>query len=102
MNSIQFKPLNKPEIAGSDQRSAVERLHELERLRDEFESTVSHELRTPLTSIRAFAEILLSEPDLEPEQRRNFLQIVVNETKRLTRLTNDVLDPPRNASGRVD
>lgn len=61
-------------------------------MKDEFVSTVSHELRTPLTSIRSFSEILLSEPDLPAEQRREFTEIIVNETHRLSRLINDVLD----------
>jgi len=80
------------EIATAKLRAANERLKELDRLKDDFVSTVSHELRTPLTSIRAFSEILLSEPDLAGEQRQEFLQIVVDETQRLSRLINDVLD----------
>ncbi|MGI9293689.1 MAG: sensor histidine kinase, partial [Pseudomonadales bacterium] len=90
------------EAVGKELRAANERLQELDRLKDDFVSTVSHELRTPLTSIRAFSEILLSEPELELEQRQNFLQIVVNETERLTRLTNDVLDLAKIESGRMD
>lgn len=90
------------EAVGKELRAANQRLQELDRLKDDFVSTVSHELRTPLTSIRAFSEILLSEPDLDLEQRQNFLQIVVSETERLTRLTNDVLDLAKIESGRMD
>ena len=82
--------------------AAKERLQEPDRLEKDFVSTVSHELRTPLTSIRAFAEILLSEPDLDVEQRQHFLQIVVNESERLTHLTNDVLELARIESDRID
>ncbi|MEL6611845.1 MAG: sensor histidine kinase [Bacteroidota bacterium] len=66
-------------------------LREVDRLRDEFVSTVTHELRTPLTSIRAFAEIMQSTPDLDPGQRAEFLGIVVAESERLSRLIGDVL-----------
>ncbi len=90
------------EAVGEQLRAANERLQELDRLKDDFVSTVSHELRTPLTSIRAFSEILLGEPELDLAQRQNFLQIVVNETERLTRLTNDVLDLAKIESGRMD
>lgn len=83
-------------------RAANKRLQELDRLKDEFVSTVSHELRTPLTSIRAFSEILLSEPDLAIDERQKFLRIVVNETERLTRLINDVLDMAKIESGHMD
>ncbi len=80
------------EVAAEKLRAANLQLQELDRLKDEFVSTVSHELRTPLTSIRSFSEILLSEPDLPAEQRREFTEIIVNETHRLSRLINDVLD----------
>ena len=62
------------------------RLRELDRLKDEFVSTVSHELRTPLTLIRSFSEILQDNPELIQSERQKFLDIVVRETERLTRL----------------
>ena len=80
------------EEATAELRQANERLKEVDRLKDDFVSTVSHELRTPLTSIRSFSEILHDNPDLDPEQRREFLQIIVKESERLTRLINQVLD----------
>ena len=99
---MQFGPQGKANAAGGELHAASARVRELEQLKDDFVSTVSHELRTPLTSIRAFAEILLSEPDLDLKQRQHFLQIVINESERLTRVTNGVLDLARIESGRVD
>ncbi len=90
------------EAATAELRAANKRLQELDRLKDEFVSTVSHELRTPLTSIRAFSEILLNEPDLPPHERQQFLEIVVQETERLTRLTNEVLDLAKIEAGRME
>ncbi|MCP1674754.1 Na+/proline symporter/nitrogen-specific signal transduction histidine kinase [Natronocella acetinitrilica] len=87
------------EQATSELRAANERLKELDRLKDDFVSMVSHELRTPLTSIRAFAEILLSEPEMAETQRQEFLDVVVKETERLTRLINQVLDLSKIESG---
>jgi len=81
---------------------ANERLTELDRLKDEFVSTVSHELRTPLTSIRAFSEILQTDPDLPRKQRKQFLGIIVKEAERLTRLINNVLDLSKIESGRME
>lgn len=89
------------EATSAELRRANERLQELDRLKDEFISTVTHELRTPLTSIRAFSEILLSNPDMEPSQRSEFLGIIVKESERLTRLINEVLDLAKLESGRV-
>jgi Na+/proline symporter/nitrogen-specific signal transduction histidine kinase len=89
------------EEATAELRAANERLTELDRLKDEFLSTVSHELRTPLTSIRAFTELIRDEPDMEAGQRAEFLDIVVTETERLTRLINQVLDIAKMESGRM-
>ena len=90
------------EAVTKELRAANDQLKELDRLKDEFVSTVSHELRTPLTSIRAFSEILLSDPNLEAEEREKFLQIIVKESERLTRLINDVLDMAKVESGHTD
>ncbi|MDP3892497.1 sensor histidine kinase [Nocardioides sp.] len=83
-------------------RAANDQLRELDRLKDDFVSTVTHELRTPLTSIRAFSEILLDNPDLDVEERRGFLQPLVEETERLTRLINQVLDLARLEAGAAE
>ena len=80
------------EAATAELRAANERLKELDRLKDDFVSTVTHELRTPLTSIRAFTEILVDRPDMDPVQRTEFLGIITKEAERLTRLINRVLD----------
>jgi len=73
----------------------------LDRLKDEFISTVSHELRTPLTSIRG-ALGLLSSGILGPvnDKATNLLRIALNNSDRLVRLINDVLDLERIQSGR--
>jgi len=90
------------EAATADLRAANERLQELDQLKDDFVSTVSHELRTPLTSIRAFSEILLDNPDLSASDRTHFLRLVVEETERLTRLINQVLDLSKLESGQME
>jgi Na+/proline symporter/signal transduction histidine kinase len=68
-------------------------------LKDEFISTVTHEMKTPITSIRAFSEILRDE-DLPEEERKKFLDIIIQETNRMTRLIDQVLDLERFDSGR--
>ncbi|MDI5985383.1 sensor histidine kinase [Halomonas sp. M4R5S39] len=86
---------------GEELRAANERLRELDRLKDEFVAMVSHELRTPLTSIRAFAEILRDGRDLPDEKREHFLDVVVLESQRLSRLIEEILDLARLESGRL-
>jgi signal transduction histidine kinase len=71
----------------------VERLRELDRLKDCFVASVSHELRTPLTSIRGYLE-LISEGDSEGEltdERRAFLTIAERNVERLLRVVEDLL-----------
>jgi signal transduction histidine kinase len=68
-------------------------------LRGHFVSSVSHELRTPLTAIRMFAETL-REGRLEPEgARKEYLDTIVNESERLTRLVDNILDFSRIERG---
>jgi signal transduction histidine kinase len=88
--------------ATADLRAANQRLQELDRLKDDFVSTVTHELRTPLTSIRAFSEILHDNPDLDAVERQRFLHIIIQESERLTRLINQVLDLAKLESGRAE
>jgi len=90
------------EEATRELKAANERLTELDRMKDDFISTVTHELRTPLTSIRAFAEILLDEPNLAIAERKRFLGIIARETERLTRMINQVLDLAKIESGKAE
>jgi Na+/proline symporter/signal transduction histidine kinase len=90
------------EDATAELRAANERLKELDRLKDDFMSSVSHELRTPLTSIRAFSEMLWDDPEIDLDERKRFLGIIVSETERLTRLVNQVLDMAKIESGHAE
>ncbi len=83
-------------------RSANERLRELDRMKDDFLSTMTHELRTPLTSIRAFSEILYDHPDVDIDQRQEFLALIIKESERLTRLINQVLDFAKIEAGQIN
>lgn len=86
-------------IASEQLQSLNESLQLNDMLKDEFISTVTHEMRTPITSIRAFSEILLDE-NLPDEDRAKFLDIIIQETKRMSRLIDQVLDLERFDSGR--
>ncbi|WP_373499942.1 ATP-binding protein [Desulfococcus sp.] len=89
------------EKATADLKAANERLQELDRLKDEFISTVTHELRTPLTAIQSIAEILRDYPDTGKKEQGEFLEIMINEIKRLARLINQVLDFQKIEAGRM-
>ncbi|WP_340150414.1 sensor histidine kinase [uncultured Sneathiella sp.] len=90
------------ERATAQLRNANERLQELDSLKDHFLSMVSHELRTPLTSLRAFGEILVDNPEVSPEERAQFLNVIIKESSRLTRLIDQLLDLARMEAGQMD
>jgi signal transduction histidine kinase len=81
-------------------REANTKLTELSVQKDAFLSQVSHELRTPMTSIRAFSEILMTD-DLKPSERRRYSSIIQDESLRLTRLLDDLLDLSVLENGQV-
>jgi len=70
----------------------IRREQRLAEMRSQFVSSVSHELKTPLTAIRMFAETMLMGRLTDPEVRQEYLETIVNESQRLTRLLNNVLD----------
>ena len=75
-------------------------LKDMDEVKDEFLYTVTHELRTPLTSIRAMAELVHDNDDMEEEQRQEFLAGIIKETERLSHLITQVLNLERYESGR--
>ncbi|MEK6335423.1 MAG: ATP-binding protein [Acidobacteriota bacterium] len=68
----------------------VTRMKEFEQLKSDMISLMSHELRTPLTSINGFAELLVID-DKIPEESREFLQIISNESQRMSRMIDTFL-----------
>ncbi|MEO5616724.1 MAG: ATP-binding protein [Candidatus Eisenbacteria bacterium] len=81
--------------------SAGQRMQEMNALRSNFVSTVSHELRTPLTAIRAYVDTVLgaTETEMNHGQVQRFMGIISEETERLTRLIESLLDLNRFDSG---
>ena len=69
----------------------ITELRKLERVRRDFVANVSHEFRTPLTAIQGFAETLLAGAMNDPQNRERFLGIIVEHSRRLARLTEDLL-----------
>jgi signal transduction histidine kinase len=78
----------------------VDDLQKLEEMRRGFIANVSHELRTPMTSIRGFIEGIL-DGTIPPEKQNDYLIIVRDETQRLNRLVNDLLDLAKMEGGEM-
>ncbi len=87
-------------LAGELRR--LEAQHEVQRLRSELISAVSHELRTPLGFIKSYATTLLREDTpIEPATRRQFLEIIDEETVKLAHMIDELLDASRLQAGRL-
>jgi two-component system sensor histidine kinase KdpD len=67
----------------------TEAARESDRLRSVLLDSVTHEFRTPLTAIKASAETLLSDAELEKPQRKDLLQVINEESDRLNRLVGE-------------
>jgi signal transduction histidine kinase len=74
------------------ERASRQALDELNALKTEFIASVSHELRTPMTSIQGLAEMLRAGRPSDPAKRERFLDLLVAESGRLSRLIHNVLD----------
>ena len=75
-------------------------LKQMDKTKDEFLYTVTHELRTPVTSIRAMAEIVHDNTDMEDVQKQFFLAGIIKETERLSHLITQVLNLEKYESGK--
>ena len=72
-----------------------------EKLQTEFISSLSHELRTPLTAITGWGETLLSSEQMDPEETRRGMTIILREARRLTEMVVDLLDFTKIQDGRM-
>jgi signal transduction histidine kinase len=81
---------------------AADRAVRLSKMKSEFVSNVSHELRTPVASIRVFGELLRLGRAQDPEKVREYGEHIESESRRLTRLIDNILDFSRIESGRKE
>jgi signal transduction histidine kinase len=80
----------------------IDSLKKSEKMRREFVANVSHELRTPITSIRSYAETLSeAEGTLDKDTEQHFLQVIVNESDRMTKIVQDLLTLSRFDAGSI-
>lgn len=75
----------------TDFNTMVDELNSNKLLRTDFISNFSHEFKTPIVSVNGFAKILLENPDLPPEQKQEYLQIIVEQSERLSNLATNTL-----------
>ncbi len=90
-------------MATEELKAANQRLQEMDQLKNDFIATITHELRTPITSIQSLAAIINEQNgQLNSEKQQEFLSIIIQESKRISRLINRILDLEKMESGHVD
>ncbi|TDL97834.1 HAMP domain-containing protein [Macrococcus brunensis] len=75
--------------------------HRNDEMKKRFVADVSHELRTPIQMLQGYTEALLDDIVETPEDRKEFLNIILDESKRLNRLVNELLNVARYDAGDV-
>ncbi len=79
------------------------KLHQLDKLKDDFVSVASHELRTPMTAIRSYVWMALHRSDIPLSQKlEKYLYRTLVSTERLINLVNDMLNVSRIEAGRIE
>ena len=85
-----------------DLQASNAELVKIDAQKNEFLTTVTHEIRSPITSIRSLSEIMVDHEDISQEERKAFLETIIQESDRLSRLVNQVLDLEKLAAGKVN
>ncbi len=81
-------------------QKALVKAKEADKLKSSFLANMSHEIRTPMNGIIGFSELFLK-PNLTEEDRKNYAQIVINSSKQLLSIVNDILDISKIEAGAI-
>ena len=98
-----FEDITKEKQANTVLRESLERLQEIDRMKNKFISIASHELRTPMTVVKTYSHLLLEKTfgDLTPQQQQ-FLEKMHHNTELLINLVNDMLDISKLEAGKMN
>ena len=97
-----------PLAAADEVRGAVAVLRDVteefrvDKMRKDFVANVSHEIRTPLSMVQGYSEALLDDIAASPEERRELVQVIHDESLRMGRLVKDLLDLARMEAGHLE
>jgi len=101
-NKVLLEKSNELSQLSSKLKNANEELVSKDKQKDEFLDTVAHELKTPITGIRAATELLMDEDDDMPKKiKTQFLKNILQDSERLGRLINNILDFEKLETGRL-
>jgi two-component system sensor histidine kinase ResE len=74
----------------------------LDKMRNDFMANVSHELRTPLSMLQGYSEAIVDDIVASPEEQKELARIIYDESVRMTKLVNELLDLARMEAGHVE
>lgn len=98
---VVFSDITKLNELNQELILAREKSEELNRLKSAFLANLSHELRTPMNGILGFAQ-LLAIPDLEDEDRQNYVDVILKSGERLINMINDIISISKIDAGQVE
>lgn len=78
------------------------RERKLDKMRNDFVANVSHELRTPLSMLQGYSEAIVDDIAASPEEHKELARIIYDESVRMTKLVNELLDLARMEAGHVE
>ncbi|MFO8069800.1 MAG: ATP-binding protein [Alkalibacterium sp.] len=76
--------------------------HRLDRMRVDFINNISHELRTPLVMVQGYSEAILDDVAESVEEKKEMAQIIRDESQRMNRMVNEMLDLSRMEAGYIE
>ncbi len=108
-NDVQLLEFVADQISTTIQRKKVEndlkdaliKAQEADRLKSSFLANMSHEIRTPMNGIIGFSELFV-QPNLSNEERSKYAKVVINSSKQLLSIVNDILDISKIEAGVVE
>ena len=102
-NKVLLEKSNELTQLSAKLKDANQELISKDKQKDEFLDTVAHELKTPITGIRAATELLMDEEDDMPKEvKAQFLKNILQDSDRLGRLINNILDFEKLETGRLN
>ncbi|PCH77947.1 MAG: hypothetical protein COB98_01970 [Flavobacteriaceae bacterium] len=96
-----FRDITDRKNAEKELKNALEKAKQSDKLKSAFLANMSHEIRTPMNGIIGFSE-LFSEPNLSNEDRKYYANIVINSSKQLLNIVNNILDISQIEAGMVN
>jgi len=100
------KPFNAPELLARvrthlELQHARRRLREMNEEKNEFMGIAAHDLRSPLNAVRGYAELMLEEPAMEPQERTELLARIREGAERMAAMVQNLLDANRIERGEM-